>query len=131
VASAGCGWYIRRILAACQVDLPVYANPGRFESDRGLIMELPVDSPFFSPTHGIDKAAIVRQGLAAGRRVAFAGDGFSDVEAAQLVRHEDRFARADLAWALDRAGLPYHRFETWGEIVQTLCADSPSPPGPR
>jgi 2,3-diketo-5-methylthio-1-phosphopentane phosphatase len=121
VASAGCEWYIGRILAACQVDLPVYANPGRFEPDQGLIMELPVNSPFFSPTHGIDKAAIVRQGLAAGRRVAFAGDGYSDAEAARLVRHEDRFARADLARALDRAGIPYRSFEAWGEVVQALC----------
>src|SRR5205814_1808148 len=30
VASAGCDWYIRRLLAACGASVEVYANPGRF-----------------------------------------------------------------------------------------------------
>ena len=60
VASAGCLWYIRRVLEGSGVDLEVHSNPGRFEAGQGLLMELPTDSPYFSPTHGIDKAAIVR-----------------------------------------------------------------------
>src|SRR5262245_1598871 len=36
VASAGCDWYIRRVLEMCGVRLEVHANPGRFEAGRGL-----------------------------------------------------------------------------------------------
>lgn len=121
VASAGCEWYIRRILAACRVDLPVHANPGTFEPGVGLHMRLPVESPFFSPTIGIDKAAIVRQGLEQGRIVAFAGDGFPDAEAACLVPAERRFARADLATALRQRGLPYRPFDRWRDVARALC----------
>jgi 2,3-diketo-5-methylthio-1-phosphopentane phosphatase len=121
VASAGCEWYIRRILARAGVDVPVFANPGTFVPGEGLHMRLPAGSPVFSPTLGIDKAAIVRQGLDAGRVVAFAGDGTPDLEAARLVGPSRRFARANLAEALDRAGLAYRRFDRWGEVAQALC----------
>jgi len=60
VASAGCEWYIRYLLAKQGVALEVYANPGRFVEGKGLLMELPVDSRYFSPSHGIDKSAVVR-----------------------------------------------------------------------
>jgi HAD superfamily phosphoserine phosphatase-like hydrolase len=120
VASAGCEWYIRRILARAGVDLEVHANPGRFEPGRGLVMELPVGSPYFCRSIGIDKAAIVRAGIAQGRTTAFAGDGFPDAAAARLVPPGLRFARADLAAALDRDGLPYRRFERWAEVAQGL-----------
>ena len=63
-------------------------SPGLLEprSIRGRVgacsWSCPSASPFFSPTLGIDKAAVVRQGIAEGRRVAFAGDGFPDLDAA-------------------------------------------------
>ena len=60
VASAGCEWYIRFLLDQQGLDLEVHANPGRFVEGQGLLMELPVYSPYFSPTHGIDKAAVVQ-----------------------------------------------------------------------
>jgi 2,3-diketo-5-methylthio-1-phosphopentane phosphatase len=121
VASAGCEWYIRHLLAEARVELPVYANPGHFVAGQGLRMEAPVTSPFYSPTTGINKAAIVRSGLDTGRTVAFAGDGFPDAEAARLVPAKLRFARADLAAALDREGLPYTPFERWAEVAGALC----------
>ncbi|MFO0928701.1 MAG: HAD-IB family phosphatase [Gemmataceae bacterium] len=123
VASAGCEWYIRHILTAAGVDLPVHANPGTFVPGEGLFMRLPVDSPYLSPTVGIDKAAIVRRGLDEGRIVAFAGDGTPDIHAARLVPPERRFARADLATALDRERLTYRRFDRWGEVAAALCAE--------
>jgi glycerol-1-phosphate dehydrogenase [NAD(P)+] len=85
VASAGCDWYIRRLLAKADVEVEVHANPGRFETGRGLLMEMPVDSPFQSKTLGVDKARIVRRFLDEGWKVAFAGDGFPDAESARLV----------------------------------------------
>lgn len=120
VASAGCDWYIRQLLSQSHVDIVVHANPGRFESARGLVMELPVASPFFSETLGIDKAAIVRHFIWQGRKVAFAGDGFPDAEAARLVPDSLRFARGDLADVLRSEQLSFHPFDRWSEIAQML-----------
>jgi 2-hydroxy-3-keto-5-methylthiopentenyl-1-phosphate phosphatase len=126
VASAGCGWYIERILTATGAKLEVHASPGRFEPGHGLIMEMPHGSPYLSATHGIDKAAVVRAGVQRGEAVAFAGDGFSDLPAARLVPSDLRFARADLAAALRREGLAFTPFERWGEVAAALCATDPS-----
>ena len=74
VASAGCAWYIDKLLAGAPV-AAVHANPGRFETGRGLVMERPTGSPFFDPEVGVDKPAIVRDALARAEVVAYAGDG--------------------------------------------------------
>jgi 2-hydroxy-3-keto-5-methylthiopentenyl-1-phosphate phosphatase len=63
----------------------------------------------------------VQVGLDAGRKVAFAGDGFTDAEAARRVPVHLRFARADLAEALQQEGLPYRPFERWAEVARALC----------
>jgi 2-hydroxy-3-keto-5-methylthiopentenyl-1-phosphate phosphatase len=120
VTSAGCDWYIRRHLAAAGVELEVHANPGRFEAGRGLLMEKPTDSPYRCENLGVDKARVVRDHLAAGRVVAFAGDGFPDAEAARLVPGELRFARADLADVLTREGLAFHPFAVWSDVARVL-----------
>ncbi len=138
VTSAGCDWYIRILLDEAGVSLPVWSNPGRFEEGRGLLMELPRGSRYFSPSLGIDKAAVVREGIARGRRVAFAGDGFPDADAARLVAAELRFAHGDLANVLSKEGLGFHRFERWSEIAPILCdprlavqSSDPTAPGER
>ena len=120
VTSAGCDWYIRRLLAKAGVELEVYSNPGRFVPGRGLQMEMPLGSPFLSPSLGIDKAQVVRRHLQQGRTVAFAGDGFPDEEAALLVPGSLRFARGDLADVLKHKGEPYQGFETWSQIAERL-----------
>jgi 2-hydroxy-3-keto-5-methylthiopentenyl-1-phosphate phosphatase len=86
-------------------------------------MELPTDSPYFSPSHGIDKAAIVRHYLARANQVAFAGDGYPDVEAATLAPAGLRFARSALADVLSDMGLEYYRFDAWSEVADRLVAD--------
>jgi 2,3-diketo-5-methylthio-1-phosphopentane phosphatase len=127
VASAGCDWYIRILLDEAGVQLPVWANPGRFEPGWGLLMNLPAEGPFFSPALGVDKAAVVRDGLSQGRPVAFAGDGFPDLEAALLVPAALRFARGALAETLNDRGLGCRRFDRWSEIAEILCAGPASP----
>src|SRR3954453_23024790 len=121
VTSAGCAWYIEILLDEAGVDLPVWSNPGRFEDGRGLLMELPPEGPFFSRNLGVDKAAVVRQAIAAGRRVAFAGDGFPDIDAARLVSDDLRFAHGDLARALEAEGLRFRPYGAWSEIADCLC----------
>lgn len=120
VTSAGCDWYIRRLLADAGVELEVHANPGRFEEGRGLLMEMPTGSPYLSHNLGVDKAAVVRKHLNDGRTVAFAGDGFPDAEAARLVPDGLRFARGDLADVLAREGVPFRPFDTWADIARVL-----------
>lgn len=123
VASAGCEWYIRRLLHQAAPRLEVYSNPGCFSPERGLVMSLPLGSPFFSSTHGIDKAAVVRHALESGLPTAFAGDGYPDSEAARLVPADRRFARAALAETLTRLGLPFRPFERWSEVARMLLED--------
>ena len=122
VTSAGCDWYIRRLLAAAGVEVEVHANPGRFEPGRGLLMEMPTGSPYLSADLGIDKARVVRERLGGSRAVAFAGDGFPDAGPALLVPSELRFARGDLADLLDREGQGYRPFDTWSDIARALLA---------
>jgi 2-hydroxy-3-keto-5-methylthiopentenyl-1-phosphate phosphatase len=83
-------------------------------------MQMPTDSPYRSANLGVDKAQVVRRHLDAGRKVAFAGDGFPDAEAARLVPGELRFARGDLAALLRREGLPFRPFEWWSEVARTI-----------
>ena len=120
VASAGCDWYIRRLLTSAGVEIEVHANPGHFEAGKGLLMEMPVDSPFWSPTLGVDKAGVVRSFMRDGFTVAFAGDGLPDADAARLVPAELRFARGDLAGLLRSEGLSFQPFNTWSEIVDVV-----------
>ena len=63
IASAGCDWYIRRLLAAAGVEVEIHANPGRFEAGRGLMMEMPTGSAHWSPILGVDKARCRAPGL--------------------------------------------------------------------
>jgi len=129
VTSAGCDWYIRRLLAAAGVELEVHSNPGSYIQGRGLRMELPISSPFLSPALGIDKARVVRTQLELGRTVAFAGDGFPDEEPALLVPGHLRFARADLADMLRKHGQPFQTFSAWSQIARQLLT-VPSAPFP-
>jgi 2-hydroxy-3-keto-5-methylthiopentenyl-1-phosphate phosphatase len=122
IASAGCEWYIRYLLGKQGIDLEVHANPGRFVAGQGLLMELPVHSPYFSPSHGIDKAAVVRAAQSGDRRVAFAGDGDPDTPAARLVAPDLRFATDSLAIALEQEGYFFRRFDHWADVARALLA---------
>lgn len=122
VASAGCDWYIRRLLSAAGVEIEVHSNPGRFETGKGLLMEMPTHSPYLSRTLGVDKAMVVRRFQEQGLTVAFAGDGFPDADSARLVPDDLRFAKADLADVLTREGRPFRRFEVWSEIAGVLVS---------
>ena len=120
IASAGCRWYIDYLLKKAGVSVSVRANPGVFDPERGLLMSLPERTPFFSPTKGVNKAAIVQDALQRSDLVAFAGDGRPDLRPAILVRSELRFARGWLAEALSERGEKFHPFECWSEIADRL-----------
>jgi len=127
VASAGCDWYIRRLLAEAGVALEVHANPGTYSPEGGLAMRLPEPSPFFSPQLGVNKVAVVREALRTADTVAFAGDGRPDLAPALLVRPELRFARSWLARKLREIGEPFQPFESWFDIATALAHPVPRP----
>ena len=120
VASAGCGWYINRILGGLGVDFEVHANPGVYAEGGPLRMELPEKDPFLSLKTGIDKAAIVRHHQDRGATVAFAGDGYTDLSPALLVPEGLRFARAELARQLSEQGQSFQPFTVWSEVARSL-----------
>lgn len=125
VASAGCDWYISRLLSHAQVALECHANPGKFVHGQGLLMELPIESPYFSRELGIDKTAIVQTFLDSGVTVAYAGDGFPDVAPAKLVSENLRFARADLRDVLQQEQLGFQSYGGWSDIAEQLVKRSP------
>lgn len=118
VVSAGCSWYIERILEG--LPATIHASPGEIDPSGGLKMRVPVESPFFSPTHGISKPAVMRDALARYERVAFAGDGPPDLEPVLLAPQELRFARRWLADELTRREEPHRRYDRWSDIVNAL-----------
>ena len=123
VASAGCGWYIEQILAQHQVEATLHASPGTFSEESGLVMSPALDSPFFSPSTGVDKVAIVKDALARDTVVAYAGDSGTDRQAALLVQPEWRFATGWLAGRFEQDGVPFRRFEIWTDVADVLLAE--------
>lgn len=125
VASAGCDWYIHRLLDKAGVRIEVHANPGVFAPETGLVLSLPVDSPYFKRETGIDKSAVVRSALARDPRAVFAGDGRPDLAPSNLIAPSRRFARGWLAHHLKRNHAAFHPFETWSEIAHALLEETP------
>jgi 2-hydroxy-3-keto-5-methylthiopentenyl-1-phosphate phosphatase len=121
VASAGCRWYIERILADLGLEFTIHANPGWFAPDRGVVMEADSRSPYHDAALGLDKRAIVRAALARDPVVAFAGDSpLTDGPAARLVPPERRFATGQLARVFAADGTAHRSFATWPEIAGIL-----------
>ena len=124
VASAGCGWYIEKMLGHLDPSLVVHANPGRFVEGQGLLMSLPYGMQFFSPITGIDKLGIVKAAIVqvGEGNVAYAGDGHTDVVPSLLVPPHQRFARGDLAAVLDRKQQAYRPFTRWRDVARGLMS---------
>ena len=120
VASAGCEWYIRRLLDRAGVSLEIHAIPGVFSPESGLVMHLPENSPYLSMEFGIDKAAIVRNALKKDPFAAFAGDSGLDIPAAELVDPSVRFARHRLLAHFKNKAEECRHFEWWSDIAGAL-----------
>lgn len=105
------------------VSLRVHSNPGEFLPGKGLVLERPVDSEYYSVEYGIDKRKVVQQALGQYGRVAFAGNGPPDLTAALEAPAELRFARGWLAETLASRGDRFHTYRRWSEIAEFLCSD--------
>jgi len=120
IASAGCRWYIARLLERLGLAVTVHASPGTFAPATGLVMTPDPAAPFHSPETGIDKPAVVRDALARDAVVAYAGDSGTDRKAALLVPPERRFATGRLAERFVADGVAHVGFRAWPEIAANL-----------
>lgn len=120
VVSAGCAWYIERLLAQRGLELPVVSNPGQIGSDGSLEMSLPEQSLFFSLETGIDKLSVVRWASERFDDIAFAGDGRPDEASARHVPATRRFATGWLAEHFAQDGTTFQSFDRWSEIASAL-----------
>lgn len=125
IASAGCKWYIRHLLAGVRTPFTLHASPGRLLPGGGLQMQPPMDSPFFSPQTGIDKLGVVRDALARAGQVAFAGDGPPDLPPARLIQPHLRYARGYLAGALAAEAAAYQPLTSWESLADHLLKSPP------
>jgi 2-hydroxy-3-keto-5-methylthiopentenyl-1-phosphate phosphatase len=124
LVSNGCQWYIDLVLERLGLAnaMPVYACPGRFVEGQGLIMEAPSDSAYFRADFGVDKRLLIQDLQSRYERVAFAGNGSPDHQAALAVPPELRFARGWLARRFGQESVPYRPFGAWSEVADALLA---------
>lgn len=117
LVSSGFENLMRPILAAHGLDLPVHAHRVAFEPD-GMRVILKGRAPCGLCGTACKRAEVA--GLARGRRVAYVGDGISDLCAAEAA--DLRFARHTLARHLESEGLPYVAFEDLHDVRRGLAA---------
>lgn len=143
IASAGCRWYIDRLLARLGLQVTVHAAGGTFTPATGLVMTPDRGSPFFHPELSIDKPAVVRDALnrdtlnrgALNARgalpcdpvVACAGDSGTDREGCLLVPPERRFATGRLARRFAAEGVPHVAVDAWPQIAEHLLRTARRP----
>lgn len=123
VASAGCDWYIKKLLGSNLDKLTLYANPGTYSAENGLAMTRADLGTFSSDNLGVNKLAIVEDALTRYQYVAFAGDGRPDLEPALIVPSDKRFAKGWLAQKLDSLNEEYVPFSDWSDIIPYLIKE--------
>ena len=121
VASAGCKWYIDRLLARLDLSgITVHASPGTFSPETGLVMTPDPAGPFHDAHAGIDKPAVVRAALDEDPIVAYAGDSNTDRAAALMVPATRRFVTGWLGRRFRAEGLDHIAFDAWPQIADHL-----------
>jgi 2,3-diketo-5-methylthio-1-phosphopentane phosphatase len=108
---------ISRILAANGIaGIPVFANDLGFASGERLVPSF----PYYDPASACAANAKARH-LApyrASHRLVFAGDGYSDLDAALVA--DVVFAKSTLANELDARGVAFYPFDTLGAVLAFL-----------
>ena len=125
IVSDGFDVYVKPMLARAGLDdLPFQSN--RLSFRNGAIeLDFPHERPGHDPRGGW-KAGPVRALQAEGWRVAYAGDGMSDLAAAHAA--DLLFARAQLAIHCRRERIAYHAFEGMRDVHDWVRANL-LPPG--
>jgi 2,3-diketo-5-methylthio-1-phosphopentane phosphatase len=117
VVSAGFVELIEPVLHDAGVALPVIAHHAAFSAAGGRVTFLERET---CPICGEQCKRMVIPGLAAGRQVAYVGDGWSDRCGAKVA--DLAFARASLASYLADEGVPFVPFDDFGDVRRGLQA---------
>lgn len=118
ILSAGFEYYIKKVLKKKGLeDVTLYTNPGSFEEQK-FIMKPSVDSPYYSPVYGIDKAKVALYAKGQFPFCIFAGDSEPDYHAA--VHADIIFAKHELARLLDDKKIDYLPYESFEDIYNQL-----------
>lgn len=118
ILSAGCAFYIHKVLRRMELDwIPVYSNGGSYQS-RGLHLLPDKASPFYSERYGINKAKVVQSLRGGYERVAYAGDSSPDIEPCKLC--DVRFAKDRLIGKLEKLGVAHIPVEGFADIRQKM-----------
>ena len=117
VVSQGLDFYIEALLEAEGFpDVPVYSVNTTFENG-GIRYQYHFTQPGLEEK-GNSKGLVVDRFRDQGHHVFYAGDGFSDLEAAE--RADVVFAHKYLAEECERRSIPFRPFGDFGDILQAL-----------
>ncbi|MDR2153138.1 MAG: MtnX-like HAD-IB family phosphatase [Helicobacteraceae bacterium] len=121
IASAGCDYYIKRLIGDLidKFQITLLSNRGEYAQTSGLTMIAPEkNDPFYDPLVGVSKYKLAQTLKNKGYKLIFAGDGAPDFESAQI--SDIVFAKKILLQKRQEANLPSRKFESFADIEQFL-----------
>ena len=120
IVSAGCDYYIRRLLGNKIKDYGVklVTNHGVYSKENGLKMLPPTGEAYYDEAVGISKAAVVKELQEQGYEVIYAGDGPPDVEPAKIA--DVVFAKKILLKRCQELGIKTQKFESFNDVINYL-----------
>ena len=125
VVSDGFDAYVKPMLGQAGLsNLPFQSNGLSF-SNGAIQLEFPHERPGHDPRGGW-KAGPVRALQSQGWRVAYSGDGMSDLAAARTA--DLLFARSQLAARCQQDGIAYHAFDDMRDVHDWVRANLPQLP---
>ena len=116
IMSEGLDFYVEHLLRKWGVDVPLRTNRAVWEDGA-----LGIEYPYADNTCtlcGTCKMRRVLQLKAAGKDVAYVGDGHSDL--CPAVESHAVFAKGHLARLCDREEIPYERYETFADVERVM-----------
>lgn len=116
IVSEGLDFYLRPLLAKWRIDVPVRTNTTHFDGDR-----VRISYPYADPTCDLCGTCKLRRLFelrVAGYRVAYVGDGHSDL--CPAVEADVVFAKKELADLCREEAIDFIPFETFADVRQEM-----------
>ena len=121
IASAGCDYYIKRLIGDLidRFQITLLSNRGEYAQESGLTMIAPDTSdPFYDPLVGVSKYKLAKTLKDQGYRLIFAGDGPPDFEPARI--SDIVFAKKILLEKCAATNIKTRKFDNFGDIASLL-----------
>lgn len=118
IVSSGSSYYIKILLEYFKINkIDVISNIAIFKN-RGLHLLFDKKSPIYSEEFGINKKKIVEELKNKAKKIYYAGDGRSDLEAALI--SDKVFSKGELSKSLDSLGVENIKFKKFNNIKDHL-----------